>query len=107
MVEQEFAPLPGVFTRFVCLSNKRQALERELRGVGETDPPTSYPAPTGLLCSVEVTDRLLEAVPGRGYQISRRSEYKHGTYSMSAARYSGWCFLKMARAVRTEVVHSG
>lgn len=64
MFEQEFAPLPGVFTRLVCLSDKRQTLQRELCGVGETDAPAAYPSPMRQLCLVKVADRFLEAIPG-------------------------------------------
>ena len=66
MIKQEIAPPPGIFARLIRLPNKRQALKRELCGVGETDTPAAYPPSIWLLCSMEVTNRFLEAAPGRG-----------------------------------------
>jgi hypothetical protein len=37
VLEQKFAPLPGMLARFVRLSNERQTLKRELCSVGESD----------------------------------------------------------------------
>ena len=47
--EQELAPLPGTFTRFVCLANKGQTLQGELCCIGETNAPTAYPSSMRLL----------------------------------------------------------
>ena len=67
VLKQEFTPPPGRFTRPVRLSNKRQTLKRELGGVAETDTPATYPSSIWLLRLMEVVNRFLEAVPGRGY----------------------------------------
>jgi hypothetical protein len=57
---------------------------------------------------MEVFDRFLEAMPKSVREMVRRRCICVGlTHSIAAARYSGWCFLKIASAVSTEVVHSG
>ena len=70
MFEQELAPLPGIFTRFVRLSHKRQTLQRELRSIGKADTPTAYPPPMRQLRSVEVANRFLDTVPRGGVRRS-------------------------------------
>ena len=76
MFEQKLAPLPGVFTRSVRLSNEGQTLERKLRGVGETDTPIAHPSSVRLLRFMDVVVRFLEAGPRSMCEVVWRSGHR-------------------------------